>query len=323
MILIATNQRDVTSDLVILQLQHRGLPYVRFNAEDFLSRGGFSWAIDNDGAVGRLEHRGKTLDLDTVSSIWYRRPGTPQLPERLEGDIAHAFVRQESEATLLNMWALLDRLWVSHPLAIQRSSRKLLQLRRATAAGFVIPATLLTTDPEQARAFCLLHHEVVAKPLGRGIVEGSNGGKILFYANRLGSEDLARLDDVAWGPTLFQELIRKRHDLRVTVVGRSVFATEIHAPASTEAGIDWRRVPVERVPHAPHTLPSDTEKRILDLVRGFDLQFAALDFVVDQDGQYVFLELNPNGQWAWIEQLLGTPISAALVDLLSSAATPL
>lgn len=323
MILIVTNQRDVTSDLVVLQLQCRGLPYVRFNSEDFLTRGGLSWEIDGSLTTGELHHRGKSLDLHAVSAVWFRRPLAPQPSPQFPSGLARRFAVQEGEATVRNLWALLDCLWVSRPEAILRAGQKLAQLRAAAELGFETPPTLLTTDPDRARVFCRAHGDVVAKPLGGGAAGRHDGTRIVIYANRLQPHHLERLDTVAGIPTLFQRLIRKGHDLRVTVVGRRVFATEIWTRGSGDESVDWRREPVENLHHVSHTLPAAVESRILDLVRRSGLQFSALDFVVDQDGRYVFLELNPNGQWAWIEQLVGTPISAALADLLSLVSPPL
>jgi glutathione synthase/RimK-type ligase-like ATP-grasp enzyme len=63
-------------------------------------------------------------------------------------------------------------------------------------------------------------------------------------------------------------------------------------------------------------LPADLAERCLELVRAYGLEFAAIDLVRARDGRYVFLEINPNGQWAWLEQVTGLPLRSRLVDLL-------
>lgn len=323
MILIVTNRRDLTSDLVILQLQRRGLSYFRFNTEDLPAGTGLTWSIATSPLVTELLPRQGRIDLASVEAVWYRRPIGPQGLESVQPDAARVFAESETNAARRNLFSVLECFWVSRPEAIQRIDQKMLQLRLASTLGFVIPPTIVTTDPQAVRNFCATFDAVVAKPLGRGFIDENGNGSIIIFANRLSVADRDRLDAVKLAPTMFQQLIPKHCDLRVTVVGQRIFAVEIHSLLGGPFTVDWRREPMEQLRHVPHRLPSLLHNKVLDLVRACNLQFAALDFVVDLDGRYVFLELNPNGQWAWIEQVLGMPISSAIVDLLSGQSSPL
>lgn len=49
----------------------------------------------------------------------------------------------------------------------------------------------------------------------------------------------------------------------------------------------------------------------------FGLLFGAFDFSVTPNGEWWFLECNPNGAWAWIEDRVQLPIANALADLLA------
>jgi len=64
-------------------------------------------------------------------------------------------------------------------------------------------------------------------------------------------------------------------------------------------------------------VPEPVRHGVRELLRGLGLRFAATDFVVTPAGEWYFLDLNPNGQWAWIEQETGLPICAAIADALS------
>ena len=323
MILIITNERDITSDMVILRLQEQGDSYLRVNTEDFPTRLGISWALADGHVQGEFSSQRGLVDLHTISAVWYRRPLKSKPTNSIESSAARMFAQQESDALLQNIWLTLDCLWVSSPMAIRKTEHKLYQLRLASSMGFEVPKSLVTTDPARAREFCRQVQDVIAKPIDRGYVDDPSGDDVLIYTNRLRAKDLARLDTVRFSPTFFQACIPRRCDLRVTVVGRSVFATEIHLPKDAMGEVDWRRQEVDRLRHAAHTLSPVLEHRILSFVRQFGLQFAALDFIVTPDDRYVFLEINPNGQWAWIEQLIDTPISSAIVDLLNGKAAPL
>lgn len=324
MILLITNERDITCDLVVLRLRERSLPYLRLNTDRFLTAGGITWRLGGDAPRATLRWQLETVGFTDVTAVWYRRPVAPAAPPALRASLAaQHFAVQEGEATLQNLWSLVGRLWISHPAAIRQAEPKLQQLLRASELGMEVPPTLLTNDPGEADTFCSTFREVVAKPLGKGVAgDPVAGTPSVIFAHRLGTRDIARLDAVAHTPTLFQQRIPNQCDVRVTVVGRQVFAAEIHSPAQLNE-VDWRRVPVADRRYAPHTLPAALTEQVLLLVRSFGLQFGALDFILTPDGRYVFLEINPNGQWAWLEQIIGTPISDALLALLTGEAEPL
>lgn len=113
-----------------------------------------------------------------------------------------------------------------------------------------------------------------------------------------------------------QEYISKRVELRVTVVGSRVFAAEIHSQVNSSTKHDWRRYDLDRTPHMRHPLPPSVEACCVQLVQTLRLNFGAIDMIVTPSGEYVFLEINGNGQWGWIEDLTGLPIADAIVELL-------
>ena len=119
---------------------------------------------------------------------------------------------------------------------------------------------------------------------------------------------------------IFQAYVPKRVELRITVVGQQVFAAEIHSQHTHHTRHDWRRYDLDETPHFPHALPPDVAQRCLRLVQALGLCYGAIDMVLTPDDRYVFLEINPNGQYLWIEQLTGLPITDALCDLLMAGA---
>src|SRR6185312_12158775 len=110
-------------------------------------------------------------------------------------------------------------------------------------------------------------------------------------------------------------------ELRITVVGRQVFAAEIHSQHSNHTRHDWRRYDRYATPYFRHELPGALQRRCIALVERMGLCYGAIDMVLTPDGRYVFLEINPNGQYLWIEQATGLPISDAICDLLTSFET--
>jgi len=111
--------------------------------------------------------------------------------------------------------------------------------------------------------------------------------------------------------------VNKQYEVRLTVVDERFFAARIDA-GSDAARIDWRRDYDSLSYEVISELPADVCAGVRRLMRSFGLRFAAMDFIVDPAGTRHFLDLNPNGQWAWIEDATGLPITAALADALTS-----
>jgi glutathione synthase/RimK-type ligase-like ATP-grasp enzyme len=109
----------------------------------------------------------------------------------------------------------------------------------------------------------------------------------------------------------FQELVPDKLDVRATVVGGHLFAAECDAAPDG----DWRLVSDPR--WRPHELPPEIVARLLQLVRKLDLRFAGIDLLRAPSGDYLFIELNPNGEWGWLQQQLGLPLATVLTELLT------
>ena len=124
------------------------------------------------------------------------------------------------------------------------------------------------------------------------------------------------LQDVQICPFILQRYVKKRLEIRVTVVGTDVFAAEIHSQTSKRTEVDWRRYNHSITPYLIHALPEHVAQCCLALVDAMGLHFGAIDLILTPDDRYVFLEINPNGQYGWIEYLTGLPITQRLARLL-------
>lgn len=317
MILIITNKLDPHVDWVIKLLKKRGIKFARFNTEDFPQKIVASWQANEKGFEGKINlPSGKKVDLSQVSVCWYRRPLPPEVSNQISAEHSRKFSLEESKEFLSFLWNNLDCLWINYPLDIKRAESKILQLRLASECGLTIPRTLITNDPKKAQEFYkICNGSVISKVLGRGEVEYQND-YYFIYTHCLRPEDLKNLSTVKFAPVIFQEYIKKAIEIRVTILGEKVFACEIHSQDSEKTKDDWRHYDFAKVKHKIHQLPPKIKKKCLKLVKRFNLKFGAIDLILTPDREYVFLELNPNGQWLWVERLVGLPISKALVDLL-------
>lgn len=311
MILLVTNRRDLTTDYIVLELQRRGLAYARLNTEMLPQsdlRLGFSastdWSIRMDGL---------NISGPEVRAAYFRRPGGPIVDPAVEEAELRDYCAGEWGASLKSLYQRLGPHWLNAPAAIMLAEDKPRQLLSALDLGFKVPETLVTNGFEAATAF-LQRGRSIAKPLKEALIAGED--EAVIFTTRV--ETLIERDKRAFevAPMILQREVAKRADVRVTVVGDQVFAAAISSQQNPDTIVDWRRGSVVELPHDRLELPSDLMQRCVRLTRSLDLGYGAIDLVLDEDGAFWFLEINPNGQWAWIENRTGYPIAAALVDEL-------
>ena len=231
------------------------------------------------------------------------------------------FVSREITYALEGIYKILsDRFWISPVTAIREAENKIYQLLVAREIGFEIPKSLVTTIPHKAKTFLKeLQGHCVLKPIRNGKVDDSENPKVVF-TTLITADDTALLDGTNNCPTYLQNRINKVADIRVTVVGEQVFPAKIHSQEFEETMVDWRKGENAKVKHERIELPPEIEDKCIELTKRLGLHFGAIDFVLDRGMNYVFLEINPNGQWGWIEKRLGYDISGEIVALLLKGA---
>ena len=229
-----------------------------------------------------------------------------------------AFAQSESQRALDALMTVTKALWVNHPQRHVRANSKPAQLFVAQQLGLDIPPTVATNDPEQARG-------LVSQQDGRAIYKAMSqnlklGRGQALFTGLLTETELANLELIRVSPGIFQKFVPKAYEVRATVVGRRVFSGKIDSQASAETQVDWRHRPFD-MEQTPIALPPELEAKIHEFMEAFGLVYGAFDFIVTPDGRYVFLEINPAGQYMWVETKTKLPITMALADVLSSGAS--
>jgi glutathione synthase/RimK-type ligase-like ATP-grasp enzyme len=315
MILLVSNERDITTDYVVLELRRRGAPYFRLNSER-LSDANVRCQWRSGRPDWQIVFADRGLVTSDVSAGYFRRPGAPSVKLSITDPAERHYCRDEWVAVLRSIYMTLDDRWLNSPANIARAEDKALQLAVAGESGLRIPPTVVTNDFDTARSF-MSEGATVGKAFHTGFLDDpeGQGGRVIF-TTRLDDDNRPTRESLSVAPVIFQREIVKAYDVRATVVGQRVFAATIDSQIKAETTVDWRHGSYPDLPHARHELPDDVASRCLSVVRLLGLRFAAIDLVLDRMGEYWFLEANPNGQWAWIENRTGLPISSAIVDEL-------
>ena len=319
-VLIITRSADNESvEFVTRAVEERGGRTFRLDTDRFPTEVRLAARYGGGGAerVTLASAEGE-LDLAEVTAIWHRRLQVAgRLPPEMDAQLRAASAG-ESRAALLGVLAGLTAFRVDPEAAIRRAEQKPLQLRVARELGLEVPRTLVTNDPGAVRDFyASCAGGMVTKMLSSFAVYDAAGREHVVFTNPVGPEDLEDLTGLSLCPMTFQERVEKRLELRATVVGRRVFTASIDSQASARAAHDWRRDGVALVDEwRPYDLPPEAERPLLALTDYFGLNYGAADFILTPDGRHVFLELNPSGEFFWLEHGAGLGISGALADVL-------
>jgi glutathione synthase/RimK-type ligase-like ATP-grasp enzyme len=318
MILILAEDGDAHADYLENKLRERGADRVRFNPACFPNEATLSLAYSPTGECRyTLRTRERRIELDDVNAVYNRRPEDPVAHEAIQDSLTRAFVAQECRTLVYDAWQALDCVWLpARRYVIQQAQFKAAQLRRAAALGLEIPPTLFSNDPEEILEFYRQHNGSIISKLAGNAFYPTLGQTYVRYTEVVSHRDIGHIQATRYCPMIFQAYVPKRLELRITVVGQAVFPAEIHSQFSHQTRHDWRRYDMEETPYFPHELPPDLEQRLVQLVRELGLCYGAIDMVLTPDGRYVFLEINPNGQYLWIEKAAALPISDAICDFL-------
>jgi glutathione synthase/RimK-type ligase-like ATP-grasp enzyme len=227
-------------------------------------------------------------------------------------------IDEENENFLQDLWRSTNCRWVPGTPGALRDAEKLRQLTLASQLGFTTPDTLVSNDPDDVLAFYSQHAgRIISKRAAFSRIQ-EDGDHAYRYTERMSRRDLGYIDAIRFCPMIFQEYVPKDFELRITVVGDDVFAAAIYSQQSNHAKHDWRRYDHYRTRYDIHDLPDDVGKLCRLLTKRLQLSFGAIDMIVTPAGEYVFLEINANGQYLWIEEQTGLPITSSIVDLLIS-----
>jgi glutathione synthase/RimK-type ligase-like ATP-grasp enzyme len=322
-----TSADDPHFHRILPVLKKRGLPFFRFDRAEFPQKIHLAARLDSQSAAwhGAFFCGHERYYLEDIQSILYRRPNLSyQFVEGLSPDEL-AFAKSEARKGFDGILRSLPCLWVSHPDALEAAEWKPRQLQIAKDLGLNVPKTLITNDAEEAmRFFEECQGEVIYKTLSTppvvvkkdGVSEAEELATV--YTTKITNTQLERFaSTIPHTANLYQEYIPKEVELRINVIGTRVFATAIHSQNSERTCIDWRKS-YNDLRYSDYTLPEHIQAACLQMLSRLNLQFSAIDMIVTPNGEYVFLELNCNGQWGWIEAATGQPLAEAFVDVLAS-----
>ena len=327
-ILIISHSGDLHADLVTAILAQRGHAPFRINLDAFPRDYQLSQTVQHGqaGARVRLLPDGDWLDLRQVGAVWLRKPAEYAYASADLTAQERAYAKLETRQAIFSVLYALDCYWLSHPLALRGAQWKGEQLARAARMGFRVPASVITNVADDVRALRaavdgpIIFKAMSTPTLAAEAVEGAERVSRGIGTTIVDDAMLDSLDAVSELSCQFQEYIAKQYELRITVIGKRLFAARLYSQDDARTAVDSRDMSAP-IRYEACTLPDDIRQRCLDFVHSYGLEYGALDLIVTPDGEYVFLENNPVGQFLYVQQLVpALPLLKSVADTLIEGA---
>ena len=294
-ILIITCSYDKTIDYIIEKNKYRA-NFFRFNVDLFADYG-----ITISNSYWEISYRNNTINSNTTLSIYYRKPTFPDT-----SDFAPEYRRIINSDIL----AIIDGLAnsfsgvvLTKPYLLRQAENKIFQLIYAKSHSILMPKSFIGNNDH----WKCINDQRIIKPISVGKIETSSEIAII-QTNLMHEND--SYDSPELTPVYIQEYIKKSFEVRITVVDDDFFAVKI----VSDNMIDWRAGNNNQ--YEIIDIPIEIKKCIKMMMKDFQLRFGAIDYIVDIDGKWYFLEINPNGQWQWLECILGLSISDSIMSML-------
>jgi hypothetical protein len=307
MILIVSQHRDIQAMAVRWALERLGVECRMLDLHDAVANGSISVDLDHERIAWRCPQTGQAqqIHLDRIDCVWLRRGNRAFDLSRVDPRDTEV-VQHELVSLARSIEALVAthaRACVNPPGIQGVGDQKALQLSLAKRAGLQVPATLMSNHVASVRAFHALHAPLIVKPFNQnGWLEGDDERGFVQHTAALSEADLRHAQAIELCPGIYQPRIDKHHELRITALGDDFRAVRIDSQDVPEARIDWRADYFQRASIEPVRLPDNIEQGLRALMRGLRLRFGCIDMIVTPDGRYVFLEINQQGQFLWMEE---------------------
>ncbi len=316
-ILIATCEADIAIiEPVEKLLRKRSFRIVRYLSDD-VGTGQSPFSMRVEAGTLAISYAGDPLPVDEIAAAWFRKPHFFGPIPPAQDKTLSLYLDEQRHILLDTLWRLIpERVWLNAPPLMQQADNKLLQLERAHSLGFAVPRTIVANNWQDIRDY-LRTDEVIFK-MPYGLFYKQDKAHTIYTTVVKNTADALPLHTLPF-PGIWQEYIPKKREWRVTVVGEQVLAAAIYTGAKSRD--DWRKHQhTADVTFKAEPFPKTLGKKCKEYVKTYGLRYGAFDFIEAHDGNFFFLEMNPNGQYSWLEGDIGLPIAAAIADELTAVA---
>lgn len=310
MILCITHSRDFYNiDIFFEYLKSKNIPYFRLNSDKINNNQKIS--ISENG-FELTDESGNTVHSKEITAVWHRKSWQIDIPQELDEAFRKIFLKEYSTLRYNLLTALENVPWIN-PFENENKidGNKMLQLNIAQKHGLTVPKTIFSNDADKITAF--FHEYCNGKMVAKlhGVISKSMGGENLLSTNIINEDSLENIADVEYCPMIFQPYIEKEYELRIVYLDEEFFTGKIN----NSENADWR-IAQGNYFWSEYHLPENIKQNLTAMMKEMGLYLGAIDIIKGKDGQYYFLEVNPQGEWGMLQKDLNFPIAQRIADNL-------
>lgn len=310
MILCITHSQDFYNiDLFFEYLASKNIPYFRLNSDRMNHLQKISV---NEDSFELTDESGNTIHSKDIKGVWHRKAWGIPVPEELDEDYKKIFLSGYANLRY-NLITVLENIpWVN-PYENERKidGNKMFQLKTAKEHQLTVPETIFSNDEEKIIAF--FHKFCNGKAVAKlhSLTAKTMSGENLISTMIIEEDTLEHIADIAYCPMIFQPYIDKEYELRIVYIAGEFFTGKIN----NSENADWRLAQGNYVWSA-YELPENIKAGLASMMEEMGLYIGAIDMIRGKDGEYYFLEVNPQGEWGMLQKELGFPIAEKIADNL-------
>lgn len=261
--------------------------------------------------------KGVMLEINDVFKVWPIRIGNTNVNPELD-PVSALFAKKQAHYAIESLLALFE-CEVINPPRIARfvQHNKLYQLEIAKWAGLSIPDTLVSSNYSDVCEFAekcggsMLVKSIYTMPFLNEDTKEMFG----IYSSIITKRELTSFSVKAC-PNIYQAYIEKKVELRISYANGKIMTCSIDSQLSEKTKIDWRNYDFGNVKHTTYKLPKDIQRTLVKYMTRIGLKYGQIDMILTPNDEYVFLEVNPSGQWGWIQGLTGLEIDHSIAKML-------
>jgi len=315
MIFCITHTNDFyTIDIVQNHLKELGFPSFRFNSDAFATDYKIDYVHSNENPHYYISNAFQTIDSAKVQAVWYRKLWNFNIPDELDPNYKSIFLSEYQTALQLFFNSMENIPWMNvmhkdHAVGAD----KMQQLHRAYSLGLPIPKTIISNDAIAVNNFFKLCNGNIIMKLHNTLSKSMEANTPFFPTTKIDEADLKDLGALTYCPMIFQEYIAKAYELRIIYIDGVFFTGKI---PNDDKKTDWRISTGQALKWERYELPQKIKQKIQQLMVEYGLHFGAIDMIRNIHGEYVFLEVNPQGEWGMLQKDLAYPIGETIAKKL-------
>ena len=298
-ILVITSSYDETIDYFYKKYDAQ---LFRFDVNNFNR---YNFSIVND--KWEIESSSWKISKIDVDSIYYRKP---EIPSLVDYDKSDRLIIAGDMIAMVN--GIVDDFYgtvLTKPSILRKAENKIYQLLLAKKCGFEMPMSYIGNDQKKCNSLIKKSKTIIKPIFLNKIQENECADRYKVFSTGYCDN---YVDNIEMTPIYVQEYISKQYEVRLIILKNNCWTVKI----VSKNRLDWR-LDYDNNTYYVIEAPDDIKRKCMACLKKMDLQFGIFDFIVTNDDKWIFLEVNPNGQWLWLEEILGLDISEKIMEFLS------